>query len=216
MQVLNQDRTKRIKSLALAFALTMLAAGCSWTGEDSASRAAGTVAAGAPASGSTSGAGETAPAPAPVSCAPQSGGDRGTFTNLVDVRVGTHAGYDRITFEFAAPEPNPGGDAGIPAYELRTAKPPLREDASGQPMSVDGNAFVGVVFHGAAGYDFDGKPTYEGPDRLHPGFDVLTEAAEAGDFEATLSWYLGLSHRACWSVHELHDPDRVVIDFPHS
>ncbi len=56
---------------------------------------------------------------------------------------------------------------------------------------------------------------YDGPDRLRPGFDVLVEAARAGDFEATLSWYLGLSRRACWSVRELHDPDRVVIDLPH-
>ncbi len=82
-------------------------------------------------------------------------------------------------------------------------------------MSVDGRAFAGLVFHGAAGHDFDGNPTYDGPDRLRLAFDVLVEAARAGDFEATLSWYLGLSRRACWSVRELHDPDRVVIDLPH-
>ena len=32
---------------------------------------------------------------------------------------------------------------------------------------------------------------------------------------ATLSWVLGLSRPTCWDVQELHDPDRLVIDFHH-
>jgi len=131
------------------------------------------------------------------------------------VRIGTHEDFDRITFEFRAPEPNPGGVSGIPRYEIRTAEPPHYEDASGRPLEVNGDAFARIVFHGAAGYDFEGHPTYTGPRTVRAGFEVLTEAVEAGDFEATLSWVLGMRHQACWNVLEFHDPDRVAIDIPH-
>ena len=55
----------------------------------------------------------------PRRCRPETGGQSGVYTNLVDVRVGTHGDYDRITFEFRAPKPNPGGKAGVPLYEIR-------------------------------------------------------------------------------------------------
>ena len=218
MEAVTSNRMKRIQLLVLALALTPLLAACGWTAEKNgrATASVGSSPAQSPEPSSTTSETVPAPAPAPVRCAPAKGGEQGIYTNLVDVRVGSHAGFDRIVFEFAAPEPNPGGKAGIPAYEIRTAKPPLRQDASGQRMSVNGNAFVGLVFHGAAGYDFEGNPTYDGPNRLRPKFDVLAEVAKAGDFEATLSWYLGLNRRTCWAVRELSNPDRVVIDFPHS
>jgi hypothetical protein len=151
----------------------------------------------------------------PVSCAPQTGGEEGVYTNLTDVRVGAHNGFDRIVFEFQAPSPNPGGKAGIPHYEIRTAKPPFSEDPSDRPIDVAGDAFARIVFQGASGYDFDGNATYDGPRRLTPGFGTLAEVVEGGDFEATLTWLLGLSRPTCWQIQELHNPDRVVIDFHH-
>jgi hypothetical protein len=118
-------------------------------------------------------------------------------------------------FEFQAPSPNPGGKAGIPHYEIRTAKPPFSEDPSDRPIDVAGDAFARIVFQGASGYDFDGNATYDGPRRLTPGFGTLAEVVEGGDFEATLTWLLGLSRPTCWQIQELHNPDRVVIDFHH-
>jgi hypothetical protein len=154
------------------------------------------------------------PAP-PRTCGPETRGQSGVYTNLVDVRVGSHAGYDRITFEFRAPKPNPGGKAGIPRYEIRAARPPFTQDGSGEPLAVSGNAFVNLVFHGATGYDFEQyEPTYDGPAVLRPGFDVLREAVRSGDFEATLGWVLGLERQTCWNAFELRNPDRVVIDLP--
>jgi hypothetical protein len=164
---------------------------------------------------------ETSPPPAPTppsapkACPRTKGGEDGIYTNLVAVRIGTHDGYDRITFEFRAPDPNPGGKGGIPRYEIRTAQPPHYEDPSGREIDVNGNAFGRIVFHGAAGYDFDGNPTYTGPRTVRAGFPVLVEAVEAGDFEATMSWVLGMRQQACWKVRELDNPARVAIDMPH-
>jgi hypothetical protein len=203
--------------LVSTLALTVLVAGC---GEGNGAESAGPTPAPAtqPPPPETTAPTETTPPPpaaAPKRCARESGGEEGIYTNLVAVRIGTHQGYDRITFEFEAPEPNPGGAAGIPRYEIRTAKPPHYEDASGLPLEVNGNSFVGIVFHGASGVDFEGHATYTGPRVVRAGFDNLVEAVRSGDFEATLSWILGVRRQTCWQVHELHNPDRVAIDIPH-
>jgi hypothetical protein len=155
------------------------------------------------------------PPPVPVHCDSQTGGDEGIYTNVVDVRVGAHPDFDRVVFEFAPPNPNPGGKAGIPHFEIRAAKPPFSEDPSDLPIQVAGDAFARIVLQGASGYDFDGNATYDGPRRLTPGFETLTEVVEGGDFEATMTWIFGLSQRSCWQVRELHNPDRLVIDFQH-
>jgi hypothetical protein len=164
---------------------------------------------------SSTGSAQAEPEPAPVVCSPETGGKKGVFMNLTDVRVGAHDGFDRIVFEFSEPKPNPAGNGGIPYYEIRQAKPPFTQDPSDMPLDVFGDAFVQIVVQGATGYDFDGNPTYAGPRVLTPGFGTLAQAAQAGDFEATLSWVLGLSRPTCWEVQELHNPDRLVIDFHH-
>lgn len=150
----------------------------------------------------------------PKSCEPASGGTEGSLAQLADVRVGTHEGYDRVTFEFEPP--SDGQYFGLPPYTLVEATPPITQDGSGEPVPVDGSQFAVVIFHGAAGYDFvEGTPSYSGPKDFRPDFPMLVEARETGDFEATLSWAFGLHGASCWRVQELQNPVRVVIDFPH-
>jgi hypothetical protein len=153
--------------------------------------------------------------PPPASCSPQVGGEDGVYMNLTDVRVGAHDGFDRIVFEFQEPDPNPAGNGGIPRYEIRQAKPPFAEDPSDMPIDVEGDAFARIIFQGASGYDFDGNATYDGSRRLTPGFGTLAQVVEGGDFEATMTWILGLSRPTCWQIQELHNPERLVIDFHH-
>ena len=153
--------------------------------------------------------------PIPVNCDSQTGGEEGIYTNLVDVRVGAHPDFDRVVLEFEAPDANSRGDTGIPRFIIKSARPPFTEDPSDLPIDVDGDAFARIVLQGASGYDFDGNATYDGPRRLTPGFETLTDVVEGGDFEATMTWIFGLSQRSCWQIQELHEPDRLVIDFHH-
>jgi hypothetical protein len=153
--------------------------------------------------------------PIPVNCDSETGGEEGIYTNLVDVRVGAHPDFDRVVFEFEAPDAEARGESGIPHFAIKTARPPFTEDPSDLPIDVDGEAFTRIVLQGASGYDFDGNATYDGPRRLTPGFETLTDVVEGGDFEATMTWILGLSQRSCWQIQELHNPDRIVIDFQH-
>jgi hypothetical protein len=150
------------------------------------------------------------------SCDTFSGGTEGSVAQLVDVRVGAHQGYDRVTFEFAPP--SDGRYFGLPPYEVKQVDPPIRQDGSGEPVAVDGISFATIVFQGASGVEFteDGYTlTYDGPKEFRPAYETLAEATETGDFEAVLSWAFGLSHDACPRVLVLQDPLRVAIDFQH-
>jgi len=147
-------------------------------------------------------------------CNTQEGGTEGSFAQLVDVRVGAHDGYDRVTFEFAAPDG--GQDVALPSYVIELATPPITQDGSGATVELDGDHFATVVFQGASGWDMtgDGHQTYDGPLDFQPGFGILAEATETGDFEAVLSWAFGLHQDSCPTVLELQDPARLAIDFP--
>lgn len=109
----------------------------------------------------------------------------------------------------------------MPRYQVSQVTPPITEDASGRPVAVDGDHYAGVVFHGGTGVDLTTsdpkgyKLTYTGPREIKPGFGVLAEVQETGDFEATVSWAFGLNRAACWRVFHLQDPVRVVVDFLH-
>jgi hypothetical protein len=127
-------------------------------------------------------------------------------TQLVDVRVGEHDGYDRVVFEF---------DNGIPEYILSAPEPPYVEDPSGLPMEVEGASVLQLVMIGGTRLDADYEETYAGPLEFEPGFETLVHLVEAGDFEAVSSWYIGLSGDACVRVLALDDPDRLVIDIEH-
>jgi hypothetical protein len=120
-------------------------------------------------------------------------------TRITDVRVGTHAGYDRIVFEFAG--------AGRPRLTVAVAHPPFVEDASGQPVQVAGSAFLTLKL-----YDASGFPTYTGPNSFSPGYPSLTALVNNGDYEGYVSWVAGLSHQACYSISTLTSPTRIVID----
>lgn len=156
------------------------------------------------------------PAGAAQPCSPASGGGDGApATQLVDVRVGTHEGYDRLTFEFAPADASSSGPFVIPHYRVES-QDTVTEDGSGLPVAMDGTSFAGVVFWGASGWDVDGRQTYLGPSDLRPGFETLSELRRTGDYERVLSWGIGMAGPSCWQVSVLQDPPRLVVDLPHA
>jgi hypothetical protein len=124
---------------------------------------------------------------------------------LVDVRVGSHADYDRVVFEFAK---------GVPAFTLDEATPPLRADPSDMVLDVDGNAFWQLVMRDASRTDLKGNSTFTDTD-FTPAFPKLSELIEGGDFEAVSTWYFGLDAESCVRVLTLSNPSRIVFDIQH-
>ena len=151
-----------------------------------------------------------APSPTPTvaaapttACATSSGGTP-SLANVTDVRVGTAAGYDRFVIQFDGP---------IPTYSITPqSDTTFMLDPSGQMLQLQGSFGITVVVHGASGYDLNGNRKFVGSQDLKPGYPVLTEARELGDFERTFIWGLGLAQPACLQVTELTGPDRLVID----
>jgi len=127
--------------------------------------------------------------------------------NITDVRVGTHADYDRVVFEFEFAD-------GLPEMTLDRAGPPFSEDGSGFPIEVDGASFLGLTMRGGTKQTEDGTSSYDGPTEFEPGFPSLVHLVEGGDFEAQSTWYFGLSSEACVRVLTLTDDGapRLVID----
>lgn len=128
------------------------------------------------------------------------------IANIVDVRVGTHDGHDRLVFEF---------DQGTPEFTLDRSEPPFTADASGAPLEVAGESFLGLVMRGGTKQTDAGDSSYDGSTEFEPGFHTLLHAVEAGDFERQSTWYLGLAEEECVRVLQLDEPPRLVIDVEH-
>ena len=122
---------------------------------------------------------------------------------ISDVRVGTHAGYDRVTFQFAA---------GIPQTVIEGVLPPFYADPSNQVIDIEGTAFLKVTMTFGTKVKPDGGLTYAGSINFTPGFPQLVQLREGGDFEAVSSWYIGLNGGGCYRVLVLTSPSRLVID----
>ncbi len=124
-------------------------------------------------------------------------------SQLVDVRLGSTDGFDRLVFEFDGP---------VPGYHIRYVELPVVADPSGVPVDLEGDRAIGVRLAFTSTVDLDGDPTYTGPRRFTPGFARMAEVVATGDFERVLNWAIGVNGTPGFSVSVLEDPHRVVID----
>ena len=135
----------------------------------------------------------------------------GSETALLNrIAVGRDEGYDRVVFQF---------QSGLPGYRVEYVQPPLKEDGSGKPVSVQGNAVVVVRMEPASGFDLntgEGVMVYKGPRRIDgsaAGTAVVQELVRTGDFEAVLSWAIGLSDKVAFRIQTAQSPARLIVDF---
>ena len=126
---------------------------------------------------------------------------------LSAVRVAGQPGFDRVVFEFS--------DAQVPGYDVRYLDGPAVQDGSGDEVDVAGGARLEVRMAPASGVDLRRgtfEETYAGPARVAGDTGVVTEVVRTGDFEANLTWVIGLDREVPYRVEVLDGPARVVID----
>lgn len=131
------------------------------------------------------------------SCEEQVGGDNRQVPDFVDVEVASEEGVDRVTFSF---ELNEEGVETPPSYRVNLVpEEQLISDPQGERVELRGTDFVVVSFQ-AFGVELQGEEPvilYTGPKEFDPDFPVLLEMKELGDFEALVTWGMGLARRSC-------------------
>lgn len=151
--------------------------------------------------------------PAPTNTEPVTDPDGPTAPAAVlkNIRWADRGTYDRVVLDFS-------GSFG--GYMVQFV-PELTEDPTGDPVDVAGGAVLAVAVQGATRNNSfqtsDTTPlsTYGGPARVSPNLPNVKEIADAGDFEAVLSFGIGVDHQAGFTAFKLTDPDRLVIDIAH-
>lgn len=130
---------------------------------------------------------------------------------LVDVRAGRHACFDRLVLDFR-------GD--IDGYFVSYTSE-VRHDGSGQLVPLRGGARLEVVATAPA-HDSQYQPTYRPANHRElvnvTGWDTFRQVAWAGSFEGQTTIGLGVRARLPFRVFTLDGPgdgSRLVVDVAH-
>jgi hypothetical protein len=124
-----------------------------------------------------------------------------TTPRLVAVRAAHHPGVDRVVFEFTG---------GLPRSRSASYVSQLIGDASGLPVRIAGRSVLQVRFSYANGHDDLGRAT--APSRVTYALPNVMTVVQSGDFEAVLTYGIGLTARQPYRVFTLTSPPRVVVD----
>jgi hypothetical protein len=121
---------------------------------------------------------------------------------LTLVTASHHPGYDELAFQFRG---------GVPAKTRVQYVSQVIADPSGRPVNVVGSALLRVTFSPATGHNARGLVTYGAAQRTY-ALPELIQVARAGDFEAVLSFGVGVAQKASFHVYTLAQAGEVVLD----
>jgi hypothetical protein len=131
----------------------------------------------------------------------------GQHATLKNVRVGRHAGFDRVVFEF---------EGGRPGYSVHYT-PVARHDGSGAPIRTLGSVALQVYLQ-AESVDMDAADfplTFTPTGPITPRYPTLRQVRYGGYFEGGTTFGVGLAGRTGFRVLELTGPTRLAIDVAH-
>jgi len=131
----------------------------------------------------------------------------GALLSPTNLRFGVHDGYDRLVLDLE-------GD-GDPGWRAEYVDEPSGQ-ASGEPVDLDGNAFLVINVQGMILPTEPGAVPYEGPDVIQPASGgVIREVVFGSLFEGTQEIFVGLASKEPFRVYLLHSPTRIVLDVQH-
>jgi len=129
---------------------------------------------------------------------------------LTSISLGSDKCSAKVLLGFEQQAPGPGYEVSYQPAD--TAKV---EDGSGNPVEIDGQAFLVVKLTPAMTAKIDGDQvtkTYTGPNRL-PGTGPIAEVVKTGDFEGVVTWVIGLDRKHLFTT-DASDSELVVkIDY---
>lgn len=125
---------------------------------------------------------------------------------LTDVRAARHDGFDRVVFEL--------GSGSAPGYHLEYIDRPVRKCGSGDVAPIAGDAWLEVRFEPANAHAPSGAPTIAKREQT-VDLEVVSELEQTCDFEAVVSWVVGVKRPNRYRVLTLDAPLRLVVDVKH-
>jgi hypothetical protein len=125
---------------------------------------------------------------------------------MSDVRSARHEGYDRVVFEFDGSE--------LPTYHIEYIDKPVRGCGSGDVVPFAGDGWLEVRFSDSQAHTPEGQPTIKDRSRS-PNLPIVKDLKITCDFEAEVTWVMGVSSPNRYRVIELSNPTRLVIDIKH-
>jgi hypothetical protein len=147
---------------------------------------------------------DASPLPGPATTSARQAPSSGWAKTVTDVRVGTHDGFDRVTFEYVG-----DGEFGwLTAYEEDP-----RSDGAGLPVEFDGIVTLTVVLRPAE-FPPDAPETFS-DDVAGPAGGIINEVVNGNWYEGDHTFYIGLDAPVPYRIARLSDPSRVVIDLVH-
>jgi hypothetical protein len=118
--------------------------------------------------------------------------------HLQRIAVGSHTGYDRLVLYF-------GTDAVPPFTVTPQDSATFRQDPSDLPVTLKGTSGVRVVVH-------DTVRANQTVEDLLPLYPAIRQVRGIGDFEAVVSYGVGVLGPARVHVTTLSSPSRLVVD----
>jgi hypothetical protein len=145
--------------------------------------------------------------PVPVPATPVTNPGQAAPVLLTRLDVRGDRCVDHVVFSFRSKSSTP------PGYSITYGSPPFTADASGEPVSVPGAAFIAVTMKPAYGYDFEtGQITYTGSKRVNAsGANHVTEIVETGDNEGVVNWVIGLDEKRPFTVEATGAPQIQLV-----
>ena len=124
---------------------------------------------------------------------------------LNDVEVEIEDCVERVTFKLKQSEAEPGYDVSYQPPEVAKI-----QDGSGDPVAIAGADFLVVRMFPAMTAEIDGEDvskTYTGPRNIPAPVEarMIREVAQTGDFEAQVTWAIGLDNKHPYTVTASHD-----------
>ena len=124
---------------------------------------------------------------------------------LTDVEVEIEDCVERVTFKFKESEPGPGYDASYQPADVAT-----KQDGSGNSIEIAGENFLVVRMFPAMTAEIEGEDvmqTYTGPSSIPAPAEaqMIREVVKTGDFEAQVTWVIGLDDELPFTVTASND-----------
>lgn len=125
---------------------------------------------------------------------------------LRNVRAASQPGFDRVVFEFEG--------SVLPGYHVEYVDRPVIQCGSGEPVEVAGDGWLQVRMTPAQAHTEAGEPTV-GERERRLALPVVKELQSTCDFEADVTWVLGVASPNRYRVQELSNPARLIVDVRH-